>query len=213
MWKTTFQATHRNDCHILKWLNLCRYGIRPEWLQIHHVISKQTMKDGTNQFFIKWRDLPYVDCSWEDEEMNIPDFPVRLCSTHGYVVHFWSSNTFTNHIAQQFESCMWSSLSNDCVRCSCRSLSSIMKTCATSAAPMATGWRRRRKRRARKKETTESVGTIRRRRNRRETSTLSTKASRTGCPKASLSILTRWATTLAPGAHTRGKNLKGAPLD
>ena len=50
-----------------------RYGIRPEWLQIHHVISKQTLKDGTAQYFIKWRDLPYVDCSWEDEEMDIPD--------------------------------------------------------------------------------------------------------------------------------------------
>ena len=51
-----------------------RYGIRPEWLQIHHVISKQTLRDGTTQYFIKWRDLPYVDCSWEDEDMEIPDF-------------------------------------------------------------------------------------------------------------------------------------------
>jgi hypothetical protein len=53
-----------------------RYGIRPEWLQIHHVISKQTLRDGTNQYFIKWRDLPYVDCSWEDEDEEIPDFQV-----------------------------------------------------------------------------------------------------------------------------------------
>ncbi len=51
-----------------------RYGIRPEWLQIHHVISRQTLRDGTVQYFIKWRDLPYVDCSWEDEDMEIPDF-------------------------------------------------------------------------------------------------------------------------------------------
>ena len=58
-----------------------RYGIRPEWLQIHHVISKQTLRDGTNQFFIKWRDLPYVDCSWEDEEMDIPDF-------HEYIQYY-----------------------------------------------------------------------------------------------------------------------------
>jgi hypothetical protein len=54
-----------------------RYGIRPEWLQIHHVISKQTLRDGTNQYFIKWRDLPYVDCSWEDEDEEIPDFQVN----------------------------------------------------------------------------------------------------------------------------------------
>jgi hypothetical protein len=40
------------------------------------VISKQTLRDGTIQYFVKWRDLPYVDCSWEDEDMDIPDFQV-----------------------------------------------------------------------------------------------------------------------------------------
>jgi len=55
-----------------------RYGIRPEWLQIHHVISKQTLKDGTVQYFIKWRDLPYVDCSWENETMEIPDLQTYI---------------------------------------------------------------------------------------------------------------------------------------
>merc|ERR1712014_122456 len=48
-----------------------RYGIRPEWLQIHHVTSRRTLRDGTNQYFVKWRDLPYIDCSWEDEDMDI----------------------------------------------------------------------------------------------------------------------------------------------
>jgi hypothetical protein len=52
------------------------FFLRPEWLQIHHVISKQTLRDGTIQYFVKWRDLPYVDCSWEDEDMDIPDFQV-----------------------------------------------------------------------------------------------------------------------------------------
>lgn len=33
----------------------------------------RTMRDGSNQYFIKWRDLPYQDCSWEDEDMEIPD--------------------------------------------------------------------------------------------------------------------------------------------
>ena len=51
-----------------------RYGIRPDWLQIHHVISKQTLRDGTIQYFIKWRELPYQDCSWEDEDMDIPEY-------------------------------------------------------------------------------------------------------------------------------------------
>ena len=51
-----------------------RYGIRPDWLQIQKVLSKQELKDGTKQFFIKWRELPYQDCSWEDEDMDIPEY-------------------------------------------------------------------------------------------------------------------------------------------
>jgi len=54
-----------------------RYGIRPDWLQIHHVISRQILKDGTVQFFIKWRELPYQDCSWEDEDMDLPDYEIH----------------------------------------------------------------------------------------------------------------------------------------
>ena len=55
-----------------------RYGIRPDWLQIHHIISRRSLKDGTTQYFIKWRELPYVDCSWEDEDMDIPDFQMFI---------------------------------------------------------------------------------------------------------------------------------------
>ncbi len=63
---------HEDHLHLAE--RFYRYGIRPEWLQIHHVVDKRSLKDGTVQYFIKWRDLPYVDCSWEDEEMEIPDF-------------------------------------------------------------------------------------------------------------------------------------------
>ena len=51
-----------------------RYGIRPDWLQIQKVLSKQELKDGTKQYFVKWRELPYQDCSWEDEDMDIPEY-------------------------------------------------------------------------------------------------------------------------------------------
>ncbi len=51
-----------------------RFGIRPEWLQMHHVVDRRQLRDGSMQYFIKWRELPYVDCSWEDEDMEIPDF-------------------------------------------------------------------------------------------------------------------------------------------
>ena len=55
-----------------------KYGIRPEWLEIHHVVNKRTLKDGTIQYFIKWKDLPYVDCSWEDEDMELPEFHTHI---------------------------------------------------------------------------------------------------------------------------------------
>ena len=42
------------------------------------MISKQTLKDGSVQYFIKWRDLPYADCSWEDEDMDIPDLQTYI---------------------------------------------------------------------------------------------------------------------------------------
>lgn len=82
-----------------------RYGIRPEWLQIHKVINHRYVtfikisfciffqfrlfykmlyyyfrvgKDGKNKYFIKWRDLPYDQSTWEDGEITegfeIPDF-------------------------------------------------------------------------------------------------------------------------------------------
>ncbi len=70
--------THKHDDPLKLQERFFRYGIRPEWLQIHHVISKQQMRDGSYQYFIKWRDLPYVDCSWEDEDMEIPDFKIYI---------------------------------------------------------------------------------------------------------------------------------------
>ena len=38
------------------------------------IIFFRQLRDGTVQYFIKWRELPYVDCSWEDEDMDIPDY-------------------------------------------------------------------------------------------------------------------------------------------
>ncbi|QQP48589.1 ChromodomainhelicaseDNAbinding protein Mi2 -like protein, partial [Caligus rogercresseyi] len=58
-----------------------RYGIRPEWLQIHRILNRRTFKDGSVQYYVKWRDLPYIDCSWEDEEFDLPDYTT-------YVQHY-----------------------------------------------------------------------------------------------------------------------------
>ena len=53
-----------------------RYGIRPEWLQIGRIINHRQLRDGSNMYLIKWRDLPYDSCSWEyedNEDFEIPD--------------------------------------------------------------------------------------------------------------------------------------------
>merc|ERR1712179_92218 len=55
-----------------------RYGIRPEWLQIHHILNRRQSRDGSYEYFIKWRDLPYVDSSWESEDMEIPDYSIFI---------------------------------------------------------------------------------------------------------------------------------------
>ena len=42
-----------------------RYGIRPEWLNVHRVINHKTLRDGRIMYLVKWRDLPYDQSSWE----------------------------------------------------------------------------------------------------------------------------------------------------
>lgn len=53
-----------------------RYGIRPDWLNIHRIINHKQLRDGRLMYLVKWRDLAYDQCSWEFEESNefqIPD--------------------------------------------------------------------------------------------------------------------------------------------
>lgn len=44
-----------------------KYGIRPEWLQIHRIINHKNTRKGP-MYLVKWRDLPYDQVSWEYEE-------------------------------------------------------------------------------------------------------------------------------------------------
>ncbi|XP_067411263.1 chromodomain-helicase-DNA-binding protein 3 isoform X2 [Emydura macquarii macquarii] len=51
-----------------------RYGIKPEWMAIHRIINHSIDKKGTYHYLVKWRDLPYDQSTWEEDEMAIPDF-------------------------------------------------------------------------------------------------------------------------------------------
>ncbi|PAA78378.1 hypothetical protein BOX15_Mlig006386g1, partial [Macrostomum lignano] len=51
-----------------------KWGIRPEWLQIQRIINYRKTKSG-DWYLIKWRDLSYEECTWENpEEIEIPNF-------------------------------------------------------------------------------------------------------------------------------------------
>lgn len=44
-----------------------RYGIKAEWLEIHRIIAIEKKKDQT-MYLVKWRDLPYTSCTWENRK-------------------------------------------------------------------------------------------------------------------------------------------------
>ncbi|XP_045626390.2 chromodomain-helicase-DNA-binding protein Mi-2 homolog isoform X5 [Procambarus clarkii] len=48
-----------------------KFGIKSTWLKIHRVLNHRTLRDGTTQYLVKWRDLPYDQATWEDEDEEI----------------------------------------------------------------------------------------------------------------------------------------------
>ncbi|XP_068214865.1 chromodomain-helicase-DNA-binding protein Mi-2 homolog isoform X13 [Palaemon carinicauda] len=48
-----------------------KYGIKSTWLKIHRVLNHRTLRDGTIQYLVKWRDLAYDQATWEDEDEDI----------------------------------------------------------------------------------------------------------------------------------------------
>ncbi|KAI1709997.1 CHDCT2 domain-containing protein [Ditylenchus destructor] len=51
-----------------------RYGIKPEWMQVHRIINH--VQYGKNQFdyLVKWRELVYDQATWERDDFDIPLF-------------------------------------------------------------------------------------------------------------------------------------------
>lgn len=55
-----------------------KYGIKPEWLIVHRVINHRTMRDGRTLYLVKWRELPYDQCTWEEDEDEIPGLKLAI---------------------------------------------------------------------------------------------------------------------------------------
>nr|XP_038943550.1 chromodomain-helicase-DNA-binding protein 3 isoform X10 [Rattus norvegicus] len=51
-----------------------RFGIKPEWMTVHRIINHSMDKKGNYHYLVKWKDLPYDQSTWEEDEMNIPEY-------------------------------------------------------------------------------------------------------------------------------------------
>uniref|UniRef100_A0AAY4EVX8 DNA helicase n=1 Tax=Denticeps clupeoides TaxID=299321 RepID=A0AAY4EVX8_9TELE len=51
-----------------------RYGIKPEWMIIHRILNHSYDKDGDVHYLMKWRDLPYDQCTWEVDNFDVPEY-------------------------------------------------------------------------------------------------------------------------------------------
>ncbi|XP_041425345.1 chromodomain-helicase-DNA-binding protein 5 isoform X3 [Xenopus laevis] len=51
-----------------------RYGIKAEWMIIHRIMNHSFDKKGDIHYLIKWKDLPYDQCTWEIDNIDIPDY-------------------------------------------------------------------------------------------------------------------------------------------
>ncbi|CAL8336711.1 unnamed protein product [Lota lota] len=54
-----------------------RYGIKPEWLIIHRVVNHSFDKDSDVHYLTKWRDLPYDQCTWEQDDFDVPEYDTQ----------------------------------------------------------------------------------------------------------------------------------------
>ncbi|KAM4714402.1 chromodomain-helicase-DNA-binding protein 3 isoform 3-T3 [Anableps anableps] len=59
-----------------------KYGIKPEWMMIHRIINHSVDKKGMYHYLVKWKDLTYDQCTWERDDMDIPDFEL-------YKANYW----------------------------------------------------------------------------------------------------------------------------
>ncbi|KAG5447792.1 choline dehydrogenase 5 [Clonorchis sinensis] len=50
-----------------------KWGVRPEWLQIQRIIDHRTGRGGREWFLVKWRELSYDECTWEEPDGEVLD--------------------------------------------------------------------------------------------------------------------------------------------
>ncbi|XP_078284169.1 chromodomain-helicase-DNA-binding protein 3-like, partial [Rhinoraja longicauda] len=51
-----------------------RYGIKLEWMTIHRILQHSIDRKGNYHYLVKWRDLQYDQATWEEDDLEIPDY-------------------------------------------------------------------------------------------------------------------------------------------
>uniref|UniRef100_A0A914MGF1 Uncharacterized protein n=1 Tax=Meloidogyne incognita TaxID=6306 RepID=A0A914MGF1_MELIC len=51
-----------------------RYGIKPEWMQVHRVVNHAEYEDSEFDYLVKWRELLYDQTTWERDDLDIPGY-------------------------------------------------------------------------------------------------------------------------------------------
>jgi SNF2 family DNA or RNA helicase len=49
-----------------------------EWEKCERIVAQDKMRDGTRRYYIKWQDLEYKDCTWEDADLVKEKFPQKV---------------------------------------------------------------------------------------------------------------------------------------
>uniref|UniRef100_A0A671X5Z1 Uncharacterized protein n=1 Tax=Sparus aurata TaxID=8175 RepID=A0A671X5Z1_SPAAU len=68
-----------------------RYGIKPEWMVIHRILNHSFDKDGDVHYLIKWRDIPYDQCTWEVDDFDVPEYD-------GHKANYWDHRLVTGEL-------------------------------------------------------------------------------------------------------------------
>ncbi|KAI6214790.1 hypothetical protein M3Y94_00309900 [Aphelenchoides besseyi] len=61
-----------------------RYGIKPEWLQVHRVVNHHQVEKGVYDYLIKWKELNYEYATWEADDFVVPGINEAI---HKYWIH------------------------------------------------------------------------------------------------------------------------------
>ena len=78
---------------ILVLVSLTRWGIKPEYMQVERIVNHDRKK----LYFVKWKELGYEDCTWEDASKvhpGVEDWQKKVC-----LMLFCISSAFHHQIA------------------------------------------------------------------------------------------------------------------